>query len=257
MNYRHSYHAGNFADVFKHVILIALTQSFLLKETPFCYLDTHAGAGCYDLSSKEAKKSKEFEDGILKIKKANNPPALIQEYLNFFSGNLYPGSPFFVKRFLREKDRMILCELHSEEHASLRQNLGHNKQINIHLLDGYLGLKAFLPPIERRGFVLIDPPYEKPDEFTTLANAAIQSVTRWETGTFAIWYPIKDLRAVERFKERLKRMIQRPQLELELNIKPSVPMVLTGCGMIIINPPWQLEEKVKPVLSWVKTILGQ
>jgi 23S rRNA (adenine2030-N6)-methyltransferase len=167
MNYRHIYHAGNFADVFKHVLLVALIRSLLQKDKAFCFLDTHAGIGRYDLQSTQAQKCKEFVGGIAKIMQQEKPPALIADYLNCVKKTnanapdqlqFYPGSPDIVKQLMRPQDRMILTELHDEDYLTLRRAFPHDKQVGVHLQDGYQALKAFLPPPERRGLVLIDPP---------------------------------------------------------------------------------------------------
>lgn len=257
MNYRHAYHAGSFADVFKHIILVALTQSFLRKATPFCYLDTHAGMGCYDLFSKEAQKSKEFELGISKLILQKNPPELIKDYLkciskNNIAKNNYPGSPLIVRHFLRPTDRMILSELHAKDYRHLKKCFADDKQVATHHQDAYLSLKAFLPPKERRGFVLIDPPYEKSDEYSQLLTALPDALHRWETGCYALWYPLKNQTVITRFLETLKKKIHHPILITELSIYPdNTEFSLNGCGMLIINPPWQLDIELKQILPWI------
>ena len=178
MNYKHSYHAGNFADVVKHVCLTALIKALSQKDTPFCCIDTHAGAGLYDLTSKEMSKTKEYVNGIEKVIQQNNPPPIVKAYLdcvhqinNRYSGDkygsmqYYPGSPLIARQLIRPHDRIIACELQPDEYQALKNTLGGDKQVAIHHSDGFLGLKAFLPPQERRGLILIDPPYENPDEF--------------------------------------------------------------------------------------------
>lgn len=262
MNYRHLYHAGNFADVFKHIVLVALTQSFLRKPNGFCYLDTHAGAGLYDLISNPVQINKEYENGIAKILTASNPPELIQDYLSCLPVSdknhlWYPGSPSFVKPWVRNQDRMILSELHPEEFAVLKKLFSHNKQIAIHHQDGYQSLKAFLPPKEKRGFVLIDPPYEKQGEFDHLTEALIKALKRWESGTFAIWYPIKITNEYKLFLSQIKQTIHHPMLITELSIYPETYPQLKGSGMLIINPPWQLDIKLKEVLPWLWHCLSQ
>jgi 23S rRNA (adenine2030-N6)-methyltransferase len=252
MNYRHAYHAGNFADVFKHVVLVALLESLLRKESAFCYLDTHAGRGRYDLSSEAAQKSKESEGGILRVLQATHLPELVQRYVGCLEekeGRTYPGSPCFAKRLLRPHDRIVLCELQPEEYQQLKQTFPHDKQVAIHHQDGYLALKAFLPPKERRGLVLIDPPYEKSDELSQLSKALSAAVHRWETGVYALWYPIKEARSTQRFLQSLKQKINRPLLVTELSIYPeNTATHLNGSGMLIVNPPWQLDETLKTAL---------
>lgn len=259
MNYRHAYHAGSFADAFKHITLIALIKAFLRKESPFCYLETQAGTGSYDLTSKAALATKEFKTGVAKIRARSNPPELVQNYLQIIEKmnhgsdlKIYPGSPYFVKQLLRPQDRMILSELHPDECQVLKRFFPHDKQVAIHCQDGYLSLKAFLPPKEKRGLVLIDPAYEKADEFEQLTKILPEAVKRWETGTFALWYPIKSRTATDRFLKTITEKISRPTLITELSVYPEDnAQQLNGSGMLIVNPPWQLDEELKNVLPWV------
>jgi len=261
MNYRHSYHAGNFADVFKHIVLVALIQSQQRKDSAFCYLDTHAGIGKYNLLSGPAQKNKEFNNGILKILQETDPPALIKKYLEFVQPagtsatdklHYYPGSPCIVRHFLRPQDRMVLCELHEEDCQLLKEAFPRDKQVAIHHQDGYQGLKAFLPPKERRGLVLIDPPYENPDEVTKVVSELATALLRWETGIYTLWYPIKERRSIERFHHSLKLKIDHPMLVTELSIYPeNVATHLNGSGMIIVNPPWQIDQEIKEMLPWL------
>ena len=273
MNYRHTYHAGNFADVVKHIVLTALINNLTRKDTPFCYIDTHAGIGYYDLMSTFADKTKEYTGGIEKVIQAENPPALVKRYLdcvhlinNKLSGakyaalQYYPGSPMIARSLMRANDRIVACELHPEDYQSLRNAFLGDKQVAVHHTDGFLGLKAFLPPPLRRGLVLIDPPYENPDEFTRLVRSLPIALKRWETGIYAIWYPIKDQIQVSKFYRTLKETIHQPIYTIELTIYPDIPNHLNGCGMAIINPPWQFDETMKEILPWVwkaLTINGQ
>ncbi len=275
MNYRHSYHAGNFADVLKHVVVIELLLSLCKKPTPLCYLDTHAGAGFYDLFSAAASKNKEYVNGIEKIMQAAHAPLIIKSYLEcvrnihhrllgatFSSLRYYPGSPLIAQHFTRCNDRLIACELHPQEYQLLKNTIAHDhsteKSIAIHHMDGYLGLKAFLPPRERRGLILIDPPYEHPNEFTHIMRAVVTALKRWETGVYAIWYPLKDKREVERFYRSMRQTIPSKHLifVIELSIYPDVAMQLNGCGMMIVNPPFQFEQAVQSFLPWLWTTLS-
>lgn len=264
MNYRHSYHAGNFADVVKHVTLIALIATFEKKPTPFCYIDTHAGIGYYDLSSTSAGKSKEYEGGIEKIIQAEKPPILIRNYIDcvhqinnrlsdskFASLRYYPGSPMIARHFMRTHDRIILCELQPQEYQTLRNTFAGDKLVSVHHSDGFLSLKPFLPPKERRGLILIDPPYENPDEFTRIAHSLPIALKRFDTGVYAIWFPIKERAAVERFYRTIAQHIAKPAISIELTIYPELPNHLNGCGVVVINPPYQFEESVKEVLPWM------
>ncbi|HTM64285.1 MAG TPA: 23S rRNA (adenine(2030)-N(6))-methyltransferase RlmJ [Gammaproteobacteria bacterium] len=264
MNYLHSYHAGNFCDVVKHICLIALIESLMQKQTPICYIDTHAGAGVYDLFSEFSEKTKEYENGIEKIIQHSNPPDLVKKYLQIIhilnnklthskisSLRYYPGSPQIVREMMRPHDRIIASELHPNEYQSLKNNFLGDTQVAIHHMDGFLGLKAFLPPKERRGVVLIDPPYEDPDEFMHIARLLPIALKRFETGVYAIWYPVKEQSHVEKFYETVKKSVNNPVFTIELTIYPDIPQHLNGCGMAIINPPWKFDEVMKNTLPWV------
>lgn len=264
MNYRHLYHAGNFMDVVKHVTLTALISALHRKDTPFCYIDTHAGTGYYDLFSDSANKTKEFEGGIEKIIQQENPPPLIKRYLDcvhqlnnrltaskYAALRYYPGSPMFARLLLRPHDRIIACELHPEEYQTLRTTFAGDKQVSIHHTDGFLGLKAFLPPKERRGIVLIDPPYEDPDEFNRIAHSLTGAIKRWDSGIYAIWYPIKEKSQLQRFYRSLRANISQPIYIIELTIYPDLPQHLNGCGLAVINPPWQFDESINEILPWL------
>ncbi len=264
MNYKHIYHAGNFADVTKHIILLALINCLKRKDKAFCYLDTHAGSGYYDLSSSLANKTKEFELGIEKIIQAEHPPTLVKEYLTcvhdinnkltqskFASLRYYPGSPLIARHLLRAHDRIVACELHPEEYQSLRATFQNDKQVAVHHTDGFLGLKAFLPPKENRGLILIDPPYEDPDEFNRIAHSMVAPLKRFESGVFAIWFPIKEKVQVERFYRTLQSQVKLPILAVELTIYPELANHLNGNGVVIINPPYQLDTNLQNILPWV------
>lgn len=292
MNYRHSFHAGNFCDVFKHIILIALIQSMTSKEKPFCYLETHAGAGLYDLTSTPSQQTKEYLNGIEKVmsylndtahsinlsnsNNFTNPtetiskiPSAIQVYVNMISEFKYPhyylGSPSIAKTLLRSADQMILSEYHPEEYQCLKRILKHGKDfpklnIAVHHRDGYEGLNAFLPPVAGRGLILIDPPYEKPSEWQDILQAIELALKKFPSGVYAIWYPIKNQKTVETFLKKLFDLQNKNRGEMmltELSIYPSdVTSSLIGCGMVILNPPWQFENTLEPIISWLWQILA-
>lgn len=269
MNYKHSYHAGNFADVVKHVVMMALISHMTRKEAPFCYIDTHSGPGLYDLSSEFSTKTKEFEGGIEKIIQQGQPPALIRRYLDvvhkinnklssakYASLRYYPGSPLIARELIRPSDRIIACELHPQEYQTLKNTFAGDKQVAVHHTDGFLGLKAFLPPKERRGLVLIDPPYEDPDEFTRIAHSLPIALKRFETGVYAIWYPIKERTREERFFRALKDNINKDIVAIELTIYPDLANHLNGCGVVIINPPYQFDKTVNEFLPWLWNALS-
>jgi 23S rRNA (adenine2030-N6)-methyltransferase len=270
MNYRHIYHAGNFADVFKHILLLELMLAMQHKDKPFCYLETHAGLGYYAIKSALAQKTKEAEQGIVHLLTQAVSP-LLEGYLDVVkqaneriqqvlsskpSAELryYPGSPYFARELLRRQDRMVLCELHPEDVITLKQMFKDDKQVACHHQDGYLGLKAFLPPKEQRGLVLIDPPYEDKEEFTHLTTALTKALHHWRQGVFAIWYPIKAERHHHLLLNHLKTITQAHR-RYELCIHPlNTPHTLNGCGMVIINPPWQIEQKIKPLMRLLQQV---
>ncbi|MBU0455622.1 MAG: 23S rRNA (adenine(2030)-N(6))-methyltransferase RlmJ [Pseudomonadota bacterium] len=269
MNYRHIFHAGNFADVFKHCLLILLTQSLSKKETPFCYLDTHAGIGLYDLTSPEAQKTKEYENGVSRILSLEQAPPIIKTFQNIIQNmnahertaceafpHFYPGSPSFVRALLRPQDRMILVELHPEDVKSLKQFFRKDSQTAVHHNDGYQAIKAFLPPKEKRGLILIDPPFEKTDEFQNIIKAMKTAYRKFPTGVYAIWYPIKDQIAVNRFHNQLKGLgfsaIATTNFSCSsIETKPDATP-LCKMGMVIVNPPFQFEQEWNALREWLK-----
>jgi len=257
MNYSHSYHAGGFADVFKHTILITLIKAMLRKENGFCYVDTHAGSGAYDLFSEDAKKNKEFDLGIQKIIHQTQTIPLLSLYAavvrrinNRLTHSVistlryYPGSPAFARYFLRKQDRAILCELHPKEFQLLKTHFNQDESVSVQLMDGYQALKAFLPPKERRGLIFIDPPFERPNEFATILSALSVGLKRFSTGIFCIWYPIKERTIIDRFHQGIKEILQKPFLVTEMTLYPEAGNLLSGCGIVIINPPWQLDKQI-------------
>ncbi len=264
MNYRHSYHAGSFTDVVKHIILTAIITAISRKETSFCYIDTHAGIGYYDLFSAQAAKTKEYQGGIEKIIQQENPPQIVRRYLDcvhkinnqlteskFASLRYYPGSPMIARYLARPHDRLIVCELQPQEYQDLRTTFAGDKQVAVHHMDGFLGLKAFLPPKEHRGLVLIDPPYEDPDEFSRIAHSLPPALKRWETGIYAIWYPIKEKSHTQRFYHSMREKTHQPIYVIELSIYPDLPNHLNGCGLVIVNPPYQFNQVIDDILPWL------
>lgn len=260
MNYRHAYHAGSFADVFKHILLMLVIESLLKKEKPFCYLDTHAGIGKYDLKSIEAEKTREFETGIGRLLLATTKvPQSVADYCQIVKNHnqngvlkWYPGSPRIVRPMLRPNDKMILTELHPIDCLTLKEEFKHDKQVAVHLLDGYQGLKAFLPPNPRRGVVLIDPPYEDANEFNLIVKNLLIALDRWSQGIFLIWYPVKNRYQITNFEQKLKKSHICNVLMTELNLYPDdAPLALNGSGMVVINPPWKLAQKLSEILPWL------
>ncbi|MCR4346734.1 MAG: 23S rRNA (adenine(2030)-N(6))-methyltransferase RlmJ [Sulfuricaulis sp.] len=256
MNYRHIFHAGNFADVFKHVVLSLLLKSLHKKETPFCYLDTHAGASRYDLSSAAAQKTGEYRDGIKRLWNNSSIPevadylAAVRALNDADSLRYYPGSPRVARFFLRPQDRAVLFELQPEECTHLKNEFAGDRQVLVQGQDGYAGLKALLPPKERRGLVLIDPPYESDKEFEQVIDGLRIAHARWDTGMYALWYPIKGRPPVERFHRMLVATGIRKILLAEFSPYPEDSgFRLNGCGMVVINPAWKLDETLQSVSS--------
>jgi 23S rRNA (adenine2030-N6)-methyltransferase len=250
MNYRHAYHAGNFADCMKHALLVWLVQALQCKPAPIGVLDTHAGAGIYDLESAPARRTGEWRAGIDRL--FDRPPAALAPYVDLVRrfGGLYPGSPALIRAMLRPGDRLVCCELHPEEFFELRRRFGRDKQVALHQRDGWEALRGLLPPKERRGLVLIDPPFEQPEEFATLAQGLCTGYARFPTGVFAAWYPIKHLAPVRGFHTALRQSGIRNIVALELRLRePLDPAVLNGCGLLILNPPHRLADEAPALLG--------
>ena len=260
LSYRHGFHAGNFADVFKHVLLTQLVGALRRKDKPFCLLDTHAGAGRYDLESAVARKNREHAAGIGRLWHRSGLGPELAEYLAEvralnLDGALrwYPGSPRIARALLRPGDRLILTELRPAEYPSLKAEFAGDRQVAVHRMDGYVGLKAFLPPPERRGLVLIDPAFERKDEFERLVEAIRVIHRRWAGGMIAIWYPILDRAPSLRFQRMLRESDIPAILCAELGLYPyDAPLGMHGCGMIVVNPPWRLDETLN---RWLPELL--
>lgn len=274
MNYRHHYHAGNFADVMKHVLLIELLHRLGQKDKPYRYLDSHSGAGLYDLSRAPAQKTGEYLDGIhrlmqLSVSEQKSAPAAVQTYLRDTAQlreqrgkGWYAGSPWLAVQHLREGDSAALLELHPEVFDELRHNLSsevRQRKVHLHQRDAYEGLPALLPPPEKRGLVLIDPPYEaERKDFPQLVELLQRLHQRWSSGVYAVWYPIKDRALIDRFEKKMQKTGIRRQLVCELCPWPDdVPAGLNGCGLLIINPPYQFAEEADRILQWLYPHLRQ
>ena len=259
MNYRHGFHAGNFADVVKHATLARIVSYLREKPAPFRVIETHAGAGLYDLSAAEAARTGEAREGIGRLLKARLAPevrALLSPYLNAVAAlnpagglKVYPGSPLLVRAWLRPRDRLIACELEPRAFAALAKNLATSTRAKALAIDGWTALSAYLPPKERRGLVLIDPPYEAPDEFARLGEAFEAAQGKWASGIYLLWYPIKDKSGPEALAKHLKGLGISKILRAEMSIAP-VPAAdrLVGTGLIIVNPPWTLERELAVLL---------
>ena len=268
MNYRHAYHAGNFADVLKHVVLIMLVEHLKKKPAPFFYLDTHAGRGLYDLSEAQAQRSGEYKGGIgrvLDAPTATLPPevAAYAELVRQSAGTghsaitAYPGSPLIVARLRRPTDRLVLLETLPREAAALRAALGRARLVSVLESDGYAALKAELPPRENRGLVLIDPPYESDLEFDRVLAGLELAHERWPTGTCCVWYPLTDRAGPVRFRRDLARSGIRKVLDVQLNVLPADAQVgMAGAGLVIVNPPWLLDERLAQLLPQLHLLLS-
>jgi 23S rRNA (adenine2030-N6)-methyltransferase len=268
MNYRHAFHAGNFADVLKHVVLTLLIEDLKKKPAAFLYLDTHAGRGCYDLSESQAQRSGEYKTGIGRLLEL--PPAGLPEEVKTYIGlvkqsagpgrspiTAYPGSPLVVALLRRDVDRMVLYESQSSQAQALRTLQRGQRHLSILEQDGYAGLKAQLPPREKRGLVLIDPPYESEREFDTLLEGLRLAHSRWPTGIYCIWYPRTGRSAPERFLRALEKSGIRRVLNLTLDVLPEgSPLGMGGAGLVIVNPPWQLDLRLKQLLPQLHALLS-
>lgn len=263
MNYRHAYHAGNFADVVKHAIFCRVLMHLREKPAAFRVIDTHAGAGRYDLAGPEAGKTKEWQSGIGRLLAAELAPpvaALLAPYLDAVkalnpAGELaaYPGSPKLAQTLLRRQDRLIACEMEPSAAKALQQSLSGDSRCKAIAIDGWTALTAYVPPAERRGVVLIDPPFEQLDEFARLAERLAAAHRKWPTGCYLLWYPVKDDAEVAGFVRRLTRSGIAKMLRAELTVPVSasssaLDMGLRGSGLIALNPPWTLYGELEALL---------
>ncbi len=257
--YRHLFHAGHAHDVFKHVMLVRLLTQLAVNDKPLCYLDTHAGIGRYDFTHAWALKNAEFAHGIARIFDQTQVPSLIEPYLTLVraensNGTLrfYPGSPLLASRLLRGQDRMVLCELNPKDCAALDDCFVHHSNVRVHEMDGIQALKSFLPPVERRGLVLIDSPFDRAQEFTRLAEALAEGHKRWATGVYALWYPLMARDEIARFERRIVASGMRKILRLELSLFGEQHSTgLRGSALLIVNPPWHLDDDARTLLPWL------
>jgi 23S rRNA (adenine2030-N6)-methyltransferase len=266
LNYRHAFHAGNFADVLKHVVLSRVLVHLREKAGAFRVIDTHAGAGLYDLTSSEATRGGEWQDGIGRLMDATLPTQaveLLAPYLEAVralnpSGSLrsYPGSPVLAQHFLRRQDRLIACELEPNAANALRRSLRGDDRAKAIEIDGWTGLTAYIPPVERRGVVLIDPPFEEKGDYTRLAAALDTARRKWASGAYLLWYPIKGRPEPDALAKRIRRLAIPKVMRVELTVSPlSDPSRLNGCGLILLNPPWKLEAELAGLLPILAGLL--
>jgi 23S rRNA (adenine2030-N6)-methyltransferase len=251
VNYRHAFHAGNFADVMKHALLVRVLCHLRTKEKPFRAIDTHAGIGFYDLAAEEAERTLEWQGGVGRLEQPFAPEveALLAPYREVLRATqarhgpmAYPGSPLVIRELLRRQDRAVLAELHPADGALLTERFNAVSTMKVLRLDGWTALHGLIPPRERRGLVLIDPPYEETGELDRLVKEIARAVAKWPTGIFVAWYPIKDIAAIDRSAAALAGAVSRPALRLELLVDhPDDASRLNGCGLFVVNPPWTLE----------------
>jgi 23S rRNA (adenine2030-N6)-methyltransferase len=272
MNYRHAFHAGNFADVFKHAVLARILVYLTRKETPVRFIDTHAGAGRYDLSGAEAARSPEWREGVARLLKAS-PPATVASLLEPYLQAIgpfdadgrpasYPGSPAIAQALLRAQDRIALCEAHPEEREKLIAALGRDSRLSIVGTDGYAALNAYVPPKERRGVALIDPSFEAADEADRVAGALARAIRKWPTGVYAAWRPIRETLADARFLNAVAAIGAPNILRLELDVGPGPvgahgQQPLARAGLLIVNPPHTLVDEARSLLPWLAGLLAR
>ncbi|PZN97437.1 MAG: 23S rRNA (adenine(2030)-N(6))-methyltransferase RlmJ [Hyphomicrobiales bacterium] len=268
MNYRHGFHAGNFADVLKHVVLMRILTHLNAKATPYRVVDTHAGAGRYDLGSDEALRTHEWKDGVARIDRSPLSAAvevLLKPWRDAVSGaralygaDAYPGSPWLCRHAMRPDDRLIAAELHEHTHKKLVTAIGRDERCKALAIDGWNALRGNVPPKERRGLMLIDPPFEEKDEFAKLETELIAAHAKWPTGIYALWYPVKDKLAVANLLAGITQAGIGRLLRLEIDVdRPEAAGGLSATGMLVVNPPWMLAEEARILLPALTERLAQ
>ena len=266
MNYRHAYHAGNHADVLKHVVLLALIDALERKDAPFMVLDTHAGRGRYALHDQAARKTGEADTGVARILGAHADAVAIRRYQDAIRAcnpdgglRIYPGSPLLAAMAMRADDRLVCRETQHEEAKALATLFERDRRVHVLEGDGYAAIKALLPPKPRRGLVLIDPPYETQEaEFGAALEGLKEGLQRWPQGTYALWFPIKERRSLQRFLRAVQRLPAKDILLAELLVRPDdSPLRLNGSGMLVLNPTWKLDEEIAAALPVLAAELGE
>jgi len=273
MNYHHAFHAGGFADVIKHIVLVRILTYLHEKPAPFRVIDSHAGSGLYDLTGEQARRGGEWLTGIARIVQARfsqTAASLLKPYLDIVRAfnphgplQAYPGSPLIARALLRPQDRITACEVEPTARKALIDALRKDAHARVVDLDGWVALPAFVPPNERRGLVLVDPPFEASDEFDRLADGFNSAFSKWPTGVYLLWYPAKSRRATDQLARQVAQTTgsvrpERTCLRLEFSVAPqAVDSALTSCGLLIVNPPWTLQGELKTILSELEKPLGQ
>jgi len=262
MNYRHAYHAGNFADILKHGLMCWIVRYLQQKPGPLCLIDTHAGAGTYDLSGPQAAKTGEAQEGILRLWARTDAPTSLEPYLECVAAAnkghpaplTYPGSSGLMASLARPADRVVACELHPEDAAALNESLG-GARVRVVAGDGYSTLSSLVPPPEKRGLVLIDPPFEAADEFERLAQAFVAAHRKWPTGVYMLWFPIKDAGEVDRFKAELSNAAIAKLTSVSLDVARAEG--LSATGLVLCNAPYTLDDEWRGTLTWLAQALAQ
>lgn len=265
LSYRHAFHAGNHADVLKHAILVQLLRHLCLKAKPYWYIESHAGAGIYALNEGHATQTAEYESGIAQLWDEVNLPPLLADYVALVRElnpdgelNLYPGSPALAQKMLRHDDHAWLYELHPADHDSLQQHIAQgDRRVRLYRADGWNSVKALLPPQPRRGLLLIDPPYERVEEYANVVNLLQQGLKRFATGIYAVWYPLLNKSESQALPAQLAELAPR-WLHATLQVKAAPEgFGMYGSGMFIVNPPWTLQAELQPALEVMRDKLGQ
>ncbi len=275
MNYRHSFHAGNFADVHKHALLTLLVRAMQRKDTGFLYLDTHAGRGAYDLSlasrGDSLARTPEHPEGVGRVANAVGLSPTLKEYWHQVQAfdrakggqggadlRFYPGSPWLVRGLLRRQDRMLLAEKQLDEHDALSREFGHLRKVAVHLTDGYALVRAGLPPAEKRALVLIDPPYESQTEWSDIVTAVKEALRRLPSAVIALWFPLTDRARLEVLEGELRRLSLPPTWCAELAVWDEAASVkMKGSGLLVLNPPWQTGPLAEALTAELATLLGR
>ncbi|MDE2174084.1 MAG: 23S rRNA (adenine(2030)-N(6))-methyltransferase RlmJ [Betaproteobacteria bacterium] len=265
--YRHAFHAGNHADVLKHLVLVQVLRHMNRKEKPYWVIDTHAGAGGYPLHEASAQKNAEYAEGIERLWNRKDAPEAVQDYLAqiraFNTGGpllYYPGSPAIAHQIMRPQDKLRLFELHPTDHRVLDATFGAQPGVQVRCADGFVALKSLLPPQDRRAVVLLDPSYELKTDYAALRNTVSDALQRFAVGTYAVWYPVLQRRESHLLPQQLRRIAgQADWLDVRMQVREpdASGFGLLGSGMFLINPPWTLHATLREVLPWLTGVLGQ
>ncbi len=264
LSYRHAFHAGNFADVLKHSVLSLVLDYMTRKEKGFCYIDSHSGAGMYQLADEYAQKTGEYKNGIAKIINDDNAPQALEPYLSLINSlnlnselDIYPGSPGVAKAFVRRQDSSHLFELHPSDIQHLEDFCQRWRKVFVKQSDGYKGVLGLIPPPSRRGVVLIDPPYELKEDYQKAVSTIVKAYNKFSTGTYIVWYPVVKRHFIEQMEKDFRNSDVKNLLQVEFCLENDTEEYgMTGTGLFIVNPPWQLTSQLEEVLPYMKDKLG-